>query len=156
MGKSSPPVKPILPMYYLQTAYNLILHEDIYRTNFYSRNNLVKKQNCKNENPSWKFFSTQWKRRSWSIVLKFAKIFMNLFLKGMQKLKDLLGGSKEDMRARSGSNTSAESFANNVCTGGGVKVVTDPKGFLAVPGILRVSLTLFVSGFDLKAFLLHW
>ena len=24
MGKSSPPVKPILPMYYLQTAYNLI------------------------------------------------------------------------------------------------------------------------------------
>ena len=80
---------------------------------------------------------------------------MNLFLKGMQKLKDLLGGSKEDMRARSGSNTSAESFANNVCTGGGVKVVTDPKGFLAVPGILRVSLTLFVSGFDLKAFLLH-
>ena len=79
---------------------------------------------------------------------------MNLFLKGMQKLKDLLGGSKEDMRARSGSNTSAES-GNNVCTGGGVKVVTDPKGFLAVPGILRVSLTLFVSGFDLKAFLLH-
>jgi hypothetical protein len=73
---------------------------------------------------------------------------MNLFLKGMQKLKDLLGGSKEDMRARSGSNTSAESFANNVGTGGGVKVVTDPKGFLAVPGILRVSLTLFVSGFD--------
>ena len=59
----------------------------------------------------------------------------------MQKLKDLLErGSKEDMRTRSGSNTSAESFANNVCTGGGgVKVVTDPKGFLAVPGILRVS-----------------
>ena len=79
---------------------------------------------------------------------------MNLFLKGMQKLKDLLGGSKEDMRARSGSNTSAESFANNVCTGGGgVKMVTDPKGFLAVPGILRVSLTLFVSsGFDLTPF----
>ena len=75
---------------------------------------------------------------------------MNLFSKGMQKLKDLLErGSKEDMRTRSGSNTSAESFANNVCTGGGgVKVVTDPKGFLAVPGILRVSLTLFVSGFD--------
>jgi hypothetical protein len=73
----------------------------------------------------------------------------NLFSKGMQKLKDLLGGSKEDMRNRSGSNTSAESFANNVCTGGGdVKVLTDPKGFLAVPGILRVSLTLFVSGFD--------
>ena len=67
----------------------------------------------------------------------------------MQKLKDLLGGSKEDMRTRSGSNTSAESFANNVCTGGGgVKVMTDPKGFLAVPGILRVSLTLFVSRFD--------
>ena len=63
---------------------------------------------------------------------------MNLFSKGMQKLKDLLErGSKEDMRTRSGSNTSAESFANNVCTGGGgVKVVTDPKGFLAVPGIL--------------------
>ena len=66
----------------------------------------------------------------------------------MQKLKDLLGASKEDMRARSGSNISAESFANNVCTGGGsVKVVTDLKGFLAVPGILRVSLILFVSGF---------
>ena len=74
---------------------------------------------------------------------------MNLFSKGMQKLKDLLErGSKEDMRTRSGSNTSAESFANNVCTGGGsVKVVTDLKGFLAVPGILRVSLILFVSGF---------
>ena len=53
----------------------------------------------------------------------------------MQKLKDLLGGSKEDMRARSGSNTSAESG-----TGGGLKMVTDSKGFLAVPGILRENL----------------
>ena len=47
-----------------------------------------------------------------------------------------MGGSKEDMRARSGSNTSAESG-----TGGGLKVVTDPKGFLALPGILRENFT---------------
>ena len=55
----------------------------------------------------------------------------------MQKLKDLFGGSKEDIwRGRSGSNTSAKSLPG----AGGVKVVTDPKGFLAVPGILRASL----------------
>ena len=49
----------------------------------------------------------------------------------MQKLKDLFGGSKEDIwRGRSGSNTSAKSLPG----AGGVKVVTDPKGFLAVPG----------------------
>ena len=54
----------------------------------------------------------------------------------MQKLKDLFGGSKEDIwRGRSGSNTSAKSLPG----AGGVKVVTDPKGFLAVPGILRAS-----------------
>ena len=35
----------------------------------------------------------------------------------MQKLKDLLGGSKEDMRNRSGSNTSAESFVTGASCG---------------------------------------
>lgn len=34
------------------------------------------------------------------------------------------------MRARSGSNTSAESVGGGLC-----KVLSDPRGFLAVPGI---------------------
>ena len=60
----------------------------------------------------------------------------------MQKLKDLFGGSKEDIwRGRSGSNTSAKSLPG----AGGVKVVTDPKGFLAVPGILMASMVTVVE-----------
>ena len=60
----------------------------------------------------------------------------------MQRLKDLLG-SKEDMRARTGSSISTDFYGGGEYGrengGGGYKMQKDPKGFLVVPGILEVD-----------------
>ena len=63
--------------------------------------------------------------------------------KGMQRIKDFLG-SKEEIRARSGSydshkSSKTESGGSSGNGGGRVWSCSDSKGFLALPGIIEIK-----------------